>query len=234
MRPLPTPHALLPWTLFAFIAALAGPVRAEAPDSPARPADLACDYGIHLAFTSHLDEAEAMFVDILSRHPEDTRGLTNLGNVSLLRGAIPLALAYYGRAAACDTTDAGIALNICTARMLLGDESGALDCAVLATRRAGGATQAAQLIGLRELPADTLTSRGDGLRHLATWEIAQLLRRAGTAAPRRPGAIRPAAAGAPAQTQPSGAGASSRQPDWRTAGVRGGITESAQYLYWKR
>src|SRR5437867_8312464 len=106
-----------------------------------------CEYGIISALNRDLGRADSMFVWILSLSPGDPRALTNLGNLALLRGEPDLALAFYGRAALADTSDAGIVLNAATASMLLGDEEAASARAAEGTRMAGGIREAASLLG---------------------------------------------------------------------------------------
>lgn len=128
---------------FLLLAALAASATA-ATSSSVDPAADNCRYGIALAVSGRLDAAEDAFVRVLGLHPWDTRALTNLGNLYLLRGKPDVARMFYASGAARDTLDPGIRLDEATAHFVSGDRTAALK----AIRRAA---ESGQSLGALEL-----------------------------------------------------------------------------------
>lgn len=126
----------------------AGTAPAASAEKPKDEVGLRCEYGITLALKGDLDKAQGVFESLLSANPGDPRVHTNLGNLCLLRGEVENALAFYDHALAADTTDAGIILNRAIALMLLGRNDGARTAAAAAIAKAGGAQEAAGLVGI--------------------------------------------------------------------------------------
>src|SRR5262249_35873672 len=107
-----------------------------------------CELGITLALLGRTASAESVFVSMLSRVPPDSRALTNLGNLALLRGDADLAVSFYEQALESDTADAGIKLDLASALTILGDEEDASALAAEGVRQAGGFRAAARLLAL--------------------------------------------------------------------------------------
>ena len=188
-----------------------------------------CELGITLALSGENAKAESVFVSLLSRSPGDPRALTNLGNIYMIRGEPDLALAFYERAAAKDTSDAGIVLNEAVAFMLLNDAGSAESRASLGIEKAGGTKQAASLLGLRASEQEDESRGADKVAerpHVAKSEIASLLSAAKQSVP----------------TGSAGADTEGIQPEkkrpegsFRSAGTRAsGETVMADMIYWKR
>jgi tetratricopeptide (TPR) repeat protein len=137
-----------------------------------------CELGIARALAGESARAESVFISLLSHSPGDPRALTNLGNLHLLRGDPEVALAFYERALAADTSDAGIILNQATALTLLGEEAAAEERARRGVGLAGGAAPAASLLGLRYVVPDGAAARGAAETPLSKEEVLEMLRAA--------------------------------------------------------
>lgn len=182
-----------------------------------------CEYGITLALLGRAAAAESVFTSLLSHAPGDARALNNLGNLAMLRGEVPLALAFYGRAGEADTADAGITLNQATALLLLGDEEQASVRAADGVRGAGGARAAAGLLGLRYAATDV--PKAADRAYLGKDEVLDMLRAAAGRVPAD--TTRAASDSTTTRTK-------KRAPAWRSAGARAGATADASMLvYWK-
>jgi tetratricopeptide (TPR) repeat protein len=187
-----------------------------------------CEYGVTLALRGHWARAETVFVSLLSRSPSDSRALTNLGNLYLLRGNMEKALAFYEQAARADTTDGGIRLDRAVALELMGDPEHANLEAIEGTRLAGGERAAAALLGIRldGEPVDE-TKGAEGTR-MTREKIRVLLAKAAGAVPKDTGGVAPGPATPPGERK-------RRAPTIRPAGPRSaGETEATTILYWKR
>jgi len=207
----------LPALLLAAVAAAAGVVR-----GPRAGYEL----GIALAFSGDTARAESVFVAMLSRSPGDAAAFTNLGNLHMLRGDAATALAFYRRAEEADSADAGIMLNQATALLADGRDAEAADRARLGMSLAGGAPQAASLLGLR-LPDETQNERGADAGRLSREELIELLR---VAAGRVP--MDSTRTGTPAD---STGGTGVRRAVLRPAGPRAEDAGTRPvFLYWKR
>jgi Tfp pilus assembly protein PilF len=220
---------LCAWLGVAVALGLGGPAAHAA--SGASPAELQakCDLGVTLALSGNYAKAESVFVSLLSQSPRDPRALANLGNVYLIRGEPDVALAFYGRAAAMDTSDAGIVLNQAVALMLLNDQEGADARARAGIEKAGGVNEAASLLGLRaaEQEADSRAAdKGGDKPHIAKSEITSLL-----AAAKRSVPVDSSGAAASDQAQPAG---KQSARSFRSAGTRASQESVvADMIYWK-
>jgi len=211
---------------FAFAVAISSAVVAgAAPDQ----LQSQCELGITLALSGDNARAESVFVSLLSRSPGDPRALANLGNLCMIRGEPDLALAFYRRAAARDTSDAGIVLNEAVAFMLLNDAESAEDRATVGIEKAGGTKQAASLLGLRASEQEAESRGADRVAerpHIAKSEIASLLSAAKQSVP---------ASSAGADTEDVRAEKKRPEGSFRSAGTRAsGETVMADMIYWKR
>jgi len=186
-----------------------------------------CEYGIALAMAGEIKQAESVFVALLSDSPGDSRALANLGNLRVLEGDLDVALVFYNQAAKADAEDAGIKLNRATTLMLMGDVDRAEVEAAEAVEQAGGAEEAAKLIGLSAEGAPE--SRSSDKPFVSKQEIRALL----TAAKSRvPGDSLDA--GAPADSTKTKS-TKAKKTTWRSAGPRAGDAgDIAAVLYWKR
>lgn len=207
--------AVAPWT------AATGGAGATEPD--------ACEYGITLALLGRSAAAESVFVSLLSRSPRDPRALTNLGNLALLRGEAALALAFYDRAVAADSADAGILLNAATALLVAGDEDAASAEAVEGVRRAGGVRAAAKLLGLRARLEEPGTPKAEARAYVSREEVLGLLRAAAGKVTKDTLAVGVGGA----REAPAAGRRPARQ--WRAAGARAArAPDAATLVYWKR
>lgn len=82
---------------------------------------LLVEYGVALALSGDADQAQDVFLAVLSEAPDHAGALNNIGNIHVVQGEIAVALALYEKAAASDPQDAGIVLNRSVALMLLGE-----------------------------------------------------------------------------------------------------------------
>ena len=189
----------------------------------------ACEYGITLALIGRPAAAESVFVSLLSRSPRDARALTNLGNLALLRGDAALALAYYDRAAAADSADAGILLNAATALLVAGEEEAASAEAAVGVRRAGGVRGAARLLGIRAHGEEPAATKAGSQAYVSREEVLGLLRAAAGRVPKDSLGV----GGGGAREAPAPGGRRVRQ--WRSAGARAArAPDPATLVYWKR
>ena len=144
-------HAGGPTGPGAFTARSAAPASGKAAvdphDAPALRKE--CEYGIALALAGKVALAESTFMSLLSHAPGDPRALTNLGNLSFLRGDPEVALAFYDQAVLGDSTDAGIRLNRAIAYLGLGQAERAQAEAAKGREMAGGSQAAQKLVGIR-------------------------------------------------------------------------------------
>lgn len=186
------------------------------------------DLGILLAMNGEVARAESVFVSLLSQHPGDAAAFTNLGNLRLLEGDPELALAFYRRAGAADSADAGIALNQATALLLMGEDAEAESLARLGVGLAGGPRAAASLLGLHFEDRSERARAAEGAR-LSQEEVRAMLRTAAGHVPADSarGGARPDSIGA-------GAGRK-RGLVWRPAGPRAEDSQTPPtFVHWKR
>jgi len=197
----------------------------------AEPGRDACDYGIAAAFHGDVALAESVFVLLLARSPGDSRALTNLGNLCLMRGEPDVAMAFYERAAAADTADAGIVLDQAMALLLLGEDEAASARAAAGTERAGGVREAARLLGLPTGPMEEAPKAAAKTR-VSQEEILSLLRSAATAVPED--SLRAAQDSTRVPDTKTRDARARKVPVWRAAGARAGDEDVAATIYWKR
>ena len=188
-----------------------------------------CEYGIAQALVGADSAAEAAFVSLLSHSPGDARALNNLGNLSLFRGDLDVAIEYYQQGQEADSLDAGIVLNEATALMLRGDENQAQTRAAAGVRRAGGLREAALLLGLKPPETRAETPKAGDRAYIRKDEVLSLLKAAAAGVPTdslRSKADKPG---------PSTSRLRKRRPTWRSAAARGAEgTDVTAVVYWKQ
>jgi len=219
--------------LFALIlvvpsAAAASEGGSEATDDTA----LRAEYGVALALGGRTEDAERVFISVLSEDPENAGTLNNLGNLHLARGDVDVALAFYRTAALADSTDAGIVLNRSIALMLLGDEAGAEAEAARGLEMAGGADAARIILGLPGGEHTDESAKAADRAFLTQEEIAALLDAAATSVPSDTTATAPGdSVSAVSETTSETV---TRPKTWRSAGPRASEgSELSTMLYWK-
>ena len=186
-----------------------------------------CELGIIEALSGQSAKAESIFISALSHAPGSPAALTNLGNLNLLRGDAEVALGFYERALAHDTSDAGIVLDQATALLVLGDEDAAQERAHLGVEMAGGMLHAAALLGLRAPAREGRATRGAEASYLSKEEVLSMLRAAAGRVP----ADSSRAAGRSNRLDAPGR----RIPQWRPAGPRStDVGVQPMLVYWKR
>lgn len=193
---------------------------------------LRAEYGVTLALGGRMEEAERVFISVLSEDPESAGTLNNLGNLHLARGDADVALAFYRTAALADSTDAGIVLNRSIALMLLGDEAGATAAAARGLDLAGGAEAARVILGLPDGDRSDESAKAADRAFLTQEEIVALLDAAASSVPSDATASAPGdSASAASETDSEMA----PQPKtWRSAGLRASEgSELSTMLYWK-
>jgi Flp pilus assembly protein TadD len=203
-------------------AGLAAPAAAESNTgaAAARPdkVTLRSQLGIIYAQNGQPDEARKEFVKLLEEPTGRAAALTNLGNLAMLDGDVDVAVENYTQAAALDTADGGILLNLGIAHKQVGREDEAAEAIGRALTRTGGPERAQYLLGIR---SDADPSKGKASR-LSNEEIKAMLAKAKA---RVPDATATPAGGQKAKTTPI----VSRPGGARAADVAVGATS----LYWK-
>ncbi len=198
------------------VAALASAAGAETvkPDKVSLRAQL----GIIYAQNGQIEDARKEFVKLLEEPTGRAAALTNLGNLAMLDGDVDVAVENYVQAAALDTTDGGILLNLGIAHKQVGRDDEAAAAFGKALSRTGGAERAQYLLGIR---SDSDTSKGK-VSKLSNEEIKAMLAKAKSRVPNA--TVTPAGAQkaktTPVVSRPGGA---------RAADVAVGATS----LYWK-
>lgn len=194
------------------------------------PGSEKCEFGVTLALEGQLAASESVFVSLLSDLPADARALNNLGNISALRGDLDVALVFYQRSLAADSTDAGVQLNRATVLMLTGDEERAKREAARAVRMAGGVKELAAItgIGAPEEEADRPAKASDKV-FVDKQEVRDLLR--GAMVPLKP---EPAATDTTASQGSPPEASKKRARLWKSAAPRASdASQAALVLYWK-
>lgn len=196
-------------------------------------ASLQAEYGVTLALGGRTDEAEEVFVSLLSGDPKHAIALNNLGNLHLIRGDIAVALVFYRVAAQADSTDAGIVLNRSIALMLIGDDAGAGAQALRGLRMAGDVEAARSLLGLPGRDPSAELAKAAGQAFLTKEEVQALLDAAAASVPVDTMAVAPSdTMGVPPDVASEEAVQSTT---WRSAGLRASdASELSSLLYWKR
>ena len=172
--------------------------------------------GIIYAQNGQTEDARKEFVRLLEEPTGRAAALTNLGNLAVLDGNVDVALENYTQAAALDTTDGGILLNLGLAHKQAGHDDEAARVFQAALAKTGGPEKAAELLGVR---MDADTSKGK-VSKLSNEEIKAMLAKARTKVP--DASTKPASTNDKTQvaSRPGGA---------RAADVSVGATS----LYWK-
>ena len=179
---------------------------AQGTTKPADKVTLRAQLGIIYAQNGQYDEAKKEFTTLLEEPTGRPAALTNLGNLAVLDGKVDVALENYTQAAALDTVDGGILLDLGLALKMAGKDDEATAAFAKALTKAGGEERAAYLLGVRTDEGDT--SKGK-VSKLSNEEIKAMLAKART---RVPDATNTATSKDPTRTQvvsrPGGARAS--------------------------
>ncbi len=141
---------------------------------------LRAQLGIIYAQNNQLDEARKEFVKLLEEPTGRAAALTNLGNLAVLDGKVDVALENYNQAAALDTSDGGILLDLGLALKMVGKDDAATATFARALTKAGGEQRAAYLLGVTTDAGDT--SKGK-VSKLSGEEIKAMLAKARTRVP---------------------------------------------------
>lgn len=179
---------------------------------------LRAQLGIIYAQNGQGDEARKEFVKLLEEPTGRATALTNLGNLAMLDGQVDVAVENYTQAAALDTSDGGILLNLGIAHQQAGRDDEAAVVIARALTKTGGAERAQYLLGIK---SDSDTSKGK-VSKLSNEEIKAMLARAKTRVP--------AASATPTDAKKGGA----TQVVSRPGGARAAdVSVGATSLYWK-
>jgi tetratricopeptide (TPR) repeat protein len=135
--------------------------------------------GIIYAQNGQYDEARKEFVTLLEEPTGRAAALTNLGNLSVLDGKLDVALENYNQAAALDTADGGVLLDLGLALKMAGRDDDATAAFSRALTKTGGEERAAYLLGVK---TDSDTSKGK-VTKLSNEEIKAMLSKARTRVP---------------------------------------------------
>ena len=135
--------------------------------------------GIIYAQNGQNDEARKEFVTLLEEPTGRAAALTNLGNLAVLEGKLDVALENYNQAAAIDTVDGGILLDLGLALKMAGKDDDATAAFAKALTKTGGEERAAYLLGVK---TDSDTSKGK-VTKLSNEEIKAMLSKARTRVP---------------------------------------------------
>jgi len=218
-------HGIRAWVTagasLVLAAALATPAAADTTTGTTGKPDkvtLRSQLGIIYAQNGQSDEARKEFVKLLEEPTGRAAALTNLGNLAMLDGDVDVAVENYTQAAALDTVDGGILLNLGIAHKQVGRDDEAAEAIGRALTRTGGPERAQYLLGIR---SDSDTSKGKASK-LSNEEIKAMLARAKS---RVPDATASPAGAQKAKTTP----VVSRPGGARAADVAVGATS----LYWK-
>jgi len=136
--------------------------------------------GIIYAQNGQTDDAKKEFVKLLEEPNGRAAALTNLGNLAVLGGDVVVALENYNQAAALDTADGGILLDLGLALKSAGKDAEADAAFAKALTKAGGQERASYLLGVKTDEGDT--SKGK-VTKLSSEEIKALLSKASARVP---------------------------------------------------
>jgi tetratricopeptide (TPR) repeat protein len=179
---------------------------------------LRAQLGIIYAQNGQNGEARQEFVKLLEEPTGRATALTNLGNLAMLDGNVDVAVENYTQAAALDTVDGGILLNLGIAHRQAGREAEAEAAVSRALAKTGGVERAQYLLGIR---SDSDTSKGK-VTKLSNEEIKAMLAKAKKRVPD--------ATATPADAKKTG----STQVVSRPGGARAAdVSVGATSLYWK-
>ena len=200
------------------LAAGAGAATTTTTTVKADKVSLRAQLGIIYAQNGQVEEARKEFVKLLEEPTGRAAALTNLGNLGMLDGDVGTAVENYTQAAALDTTDGGILLNLGLAYHQAGNDDAAADAISRALAKTGGTEQAQYLLGIR---SDSDTSKGKASK-LSNEEIKAMLAKSKAKVPAANTTTTPAQKSGSTQvvSRPGGA---------RAADVAVGATS----LYWK-
>ncbi len=174
------------WVRAVAVAGVAAVAVASTGVAPSRAAGtddrvtLRSQLGIIYAQNGQNDDARKEFVKLLEEPNGRAAALTNLGNLAVLAGDVDVALENYNQAAALDTVDAGILLDLGLALKSAGKDADADAVFARALTKAGGKERASYLLGLKSDDADT--SKGK-VTKLSGEEIKALLSKASARTP---------------------------------------------------
>ncbi len=135
--------------------------------------------GIIYAQNGQTDEARMEFMRLLEEPTGRAAALTNLGNLAVLDGKVDVGIENYTQAAALDSSDPGILLNLGLAYKQAGRDEESARVFQQALEKAGGVERASYLLGIR---ADGDTSKGR-VSKLSNEEIKAMLAKARTRVP---------------------------------------------------
>jgi len=179
---------------------------------------LRAQLGIIYAQNGQVEDAKKEFVKLLEEPTGRATALTNLGNLGMLDGQVDVAVENYTQAAALDTVDGGILLNLGLAYKQAGNDDAAVDAIARALTKTGGPERAQYLLGIR---TDGDTTKGKASK-LTNEEIKAMLNKAKAKVP--------APAANASQTQKTG----TTQVVSRPGGARAAdVAVGATSLYWK-
>jgi tetratricopeptide (TPR) repeat protein len=136
--------------------------------------------GIIYAQNGDNERARTEFTTLLEEPTGRAAALTNLGNLAVLDGKVDVGLENYRQAAALDTSDGGILLDLGLALKMAGRDDEATTAFSRALTKAGGEERAAYLLGVRTDEGDT--SKGK-VTKLSNEEIKAMLAKARTRVP---------------------------------------------------
>jgi Flp pilus assembly protein TadD len=140
---------------------------------------LRAQLGIIYAQNGQYDEAKKEFTTLLEEPTGRAAALTNLGNLAVLDGNVGVAIENYTQAAAIDTVDGGVLLDLGLAYKMAGRDDDATNVFARALTKSGGEERAAYLLGVK---TDSDTSKGK-VTKLSNEEIKAMLAKARTRVP---------------------------------------------------
>ncbi len=140
---------------------------------------LRAQLGIIYAQNGQTDEAKKEFVRLLEEPDGRAAALTNLGNLAVLDGTVDVGIENYTQAAALDSADPGILLNLGLAYKQAGRDEESARAFEQALEKAGGVERASYLLGI---PTEGDTSKGK-VSKLSNEEIKAMLAKARTRVP---------------------------------------------------
>jgi Tfp pilus assembly protein PilF len=140
---------------------------------------LRAQLGIIYAQNQQPDEARKEFVKLLEEPTGRAAALTNLGNLAAMDGQYDTAIENYNQAAALDTADGGILLNLGLALKQNGQDAEADKVFTQALAKTGGPERAAYLLGVQ---TDSDTAKGKASK-MSNAEIKAMLNKASTKVP---------------------------------------------------
>lgn len=197
--------------------------------SAAEDAALRMEYGVTLALTGDLEQAEAVFSSLLAPGAEEAAAWCNLGNIHLVRDEPDVARDMYDRSLELAPEAWGVVLNRALAKMLLGDAQGAREDAARAAQGSGGSDKALALLGIEANSAPAPAADGERATLLTEEDVRALLVSALSTVP-----ADSTGESASLEAAPSGGGQQAPATAWRPAGTRSaGDEDLARMLHWQ-